>query len=104
MAAVFGTFGETPDAVHAALRRAGAELGYALDEATTTGDVVVLKKGIRLYSWGSQLCVTLVAAAGGGTTATVHTAETFALTDWGRGERAAKKLLGAAGGAPLSTT
>ena len=86
MATVTGTLDAPIEAAHEAFRRAGAELGYSLDGAQSTHDVVVLKKGVSAFSWGSDLRVALVSDTAG-TRATVHTAETFALTDWGRGRR-----------------
>ena len=46
---------------------------------------LVLKKGVTLVSWGSQLTVHFVDVGPACTRLTVTTAETLAITDWGRG-------------------
>jgi hypothetical protein len=46
---------------------------------------------------GSQLTVELESASPSQTRLTVSTAETWAITDWGRGKRAAHRLLDALG-------
>jgi hypothetical protein len=80
------------------LREAAGAMGYSLAEGTSSADALVLRKGISLVSWGSGLTVRLTAASPTVTSIEVTTKETFAVTDWGRGKRAAQKLLAAAGG------
>src|SRR5262245_37043522 len=92
MATVRGTMTQNPAEAREAVRQAADVQGWKLDEARSTPDVVVLIKGMTAFSWGSELRVTLE-PADQGTRIAVHSAEAFALTDWGRGKRAAVRLL-----------
>jgi len=97
MARVNGTVPRPLDEATDATHHAAAELGYALDEGQGGPAVLVFKKGASPMSWGSQLTVELAAASPSATALTVTTAERFVLFDWGRGKRAARRLLDAVG-------
>jgi hypothetical protein len=75
-----------------AVRQAATVQGWTVDERQSTPDVLVVKKGMTAFSWGSELRVALE-PTDQGTRVAVHTAESFAVTDWGRGKRAAIRLL-----------
>jgi hypothetical protein len=53
----------------------------------------VFKKGVTPFSLGSQLAVRVEPLAKHQTRVTVMPGETLALPDWGRGRRAATRLL-----------
>jgi len=90
--------GGTLEETSAALRRAAADLGYTLAEGQSDAPThLVFKKGVTAFSWGSELRVTLTAASPSETSITVTHGEAFAITDWGRGKKAATRLLDAAG-------
>jgi hypothetical protein len=57
----------------------------------------VFKKGASAFSWGSKLTVSLAAHSPAETRLTVTTHERWAIADWGRGTRAAHRLLDALG-------
>ena len=98
MATVDGKLDNGLDGAAATIREVAAGLGYAVDEgASRPPATLVLKKGVSAFSWGSQLTVALAPAGPGATDVTVTTKETFALFDWGRGKRAAGRLLDALG-------
>ena len=97
MATVSGSIDLSLEEASAAMRAAAAKHGYALDEGQSEHDELVFKKGVTLVSWGSQLAVQLEEVAPKQTSVTISTGETFAITDWGRGKRAAEKLLADAG-------
>ena len=80
-----------------ALQQAAAQQGWTLSPAECGGGWLVFKKGTSAFSWGSQLRVHLQPISATETRLTVSTGETFAITDWGRGKRAAQRLLGAVG-------
>ena len=84
----------------AAVRKAAADQGYALAEGESGPDRLMLRKGTSAFSWGSSLRVTFTpdAPERRGTSVVIVTGETFAFTDWGRGKRAVRKLVAAAGG------
>lgn len=101
MATVHGTLNQPVDEAAAAVRATAAEHGYALAEGGGgNAQTLVFKKGVSLFSWGSQLTVALAATNPTTTRLTIDTRETFAMFDWGRGERAATKLLQSLGAAP----
>ena len=58
---------------------------------------MVFVKGMSLMSWGSKLVVEVQPAGPAATTLTITTKETFALFDWGRGTRTARRLITALG-------
>jgi hypothetical protein len=98
MATVRATLNGTPDDVSAALRRAAADLGYTLAERESEPPThIVFKKGVTAFSWGSELRVTLIAGTSSDTAITVTTSEVLGITDWGRGNKAAMRLLDAVG-------
>ena len=100
MATVHGTLDQPIDEATASIRRVASEHGYAIAEGLGPPSVLVFKKGASLWSWGSQVSFELAPASPSSTRLTVTTGETFAITDWGRGKRAAQKLLGALGVVP----
>jgi hypothetical protein len=80
-----------------AMRWAAANAGYALAEAQCGPTWLSFKKGVTLWSWGSQLSMAFMPTGPAGTRITVTTSETFAITDWGRGKRATRRLFDAVG-------
>lgn len=97
MAEVRGTLDEPLEQVRRDLRAEAAVEGWSLAEGESGPDVLVFKKGTTATSWGSELRVALEAASDSQTHVTVTTGETWAISDWGRGSRAAKKLLNGIG-------
>ena len=98
VATVRATLSGTPEETSKVLRRAAADLGYTLAEKQSELPThIVFKKGVTAFSWGSELRVTLTAASASSTAITVTTGEVFAITDWGRGNKAAMRLLDAVG-------
>jgi hypothetical protein len=97
MATIRATLGQSLEEASSATRRAAAARGYALAEGESTPYVLVFKKGVALFSWGSQLTVAFEVCAPSETRLTVSTSERFSPTDWGRGRRAARGLLDALG-------
>jgi hypothetical protein len=98
MATVRATRSGTPEETSTALRRAAADLGYMLAEGESDAPThLVFKKGVTAFSWGSELRVTLTAPTPSETSITVTAGEVLGITDWGRGKRAAMRLLDAAG-------
>jgi hypothetical protein len=93
METVQGIVNQPPEEVSLAVRRFAAQQGYALFEGDSTPDVLVFKKGVTAFSWGSTLTVRVDASPPSGTKLTVAPREWWALPDWGRGKREAKKLL-----------
>ncbi len=80
-----------------AIQQAAAHQGWVLSPPNCGGGWLVFDKSVSAFSWGSQLRVHLQAVSPTETQLTVSTGETFALTDWGRGKRAAKRLFDAIG-------
>jgi len=98
VATVRATLSGTPEETSKVLRRAAGDLGYTLAEKQSELPThIVFKKGVTAFSWGSELRVTLTAASASSTAITVTTGEVFAITDWGRGNKAAMRLLDAVG-------
>ena len=93
METVHGTVNEPADEVSLALRQFAAQQGYALFEGDSAPDVLVFKKGVTVFSWGSSLTVKVDVSPPSGTELTVAPREWWALPDWGRGKRAAIGLL-----------
>jgi hypothetical protein len=76
-----------------AMRKAAGEDGWSLTESESQApNFLTFKRGISIFSWGSKLTVTLRDDGEEGTHALVSTSETLALTDWGRGRRAADRF------------
>ena len=97
MAIVTGTLARpAPEAMTATQVMAGQQ-GYALAEPLCGPTRLVFSKGMTLVSWGSKMTVDFQRTSATSTRLTITTSETFALTDWGRGKRAAQKLLDALG-------
>ena len=80
-----------------AMRWAAANAGYALAEAQCGPTWLSFKKGVTFWSWGSQLSMAFMPTGPASTRITVTTSETFAITDWGRGKRATRRLFDAVG-------
>jgi hypothetical protein len=95
MKAVRGVTSANIEQTSDALRKAAGEQGYTLAERESqVPTTLVFKKGVTLTSWGSELRATLT-SEGSGTSVSFASGETFAITDWGRGRRAATRLLDA---------
>jgi hypothetical protein len=97
MATVHGTVEQPLEEASNSTRRVAASQGYTLAEGQGERNVLIFKKGASALSWGSQLTVELESASPSHTRLTVSTAETWAIADWGRGKRAAHRLLDALG-------
>lgn len=97
MTTVHATLNQKPTEAATAIRRQAAALGYALAEGQSGPDVFVFTKGVSLFSWGSSLTVKVEHDPKTRTHLTVTTSESFAISDWGRGKRAAGRLLDAVG-------
>ena len=97
MATVRGTIDQPLGEANNSIRSVAATQGYSLDEGQSGSDVLVFKKGVSAFSWGSQLTVELESSAPSQTRLTVSTGETWAIFDWGRGNKAARRLLDALG-------
>lgn len=97
MATVHATMQQPPEEATTAIRRQASSLGYALAEGQSGSGVFVFTKGVTLFSWGSKLSVKIEPDPKDGTHLTITTDEVFGITDWGRGRRAAGKLLEAVG-------
>jgi hypothetical protein len=93
MATVHATLNEPIGQAETSIRRQAASLGYALAEAQSGPRLFVFTKGVTLFSWGSKLTVKLEPEQKSSTHLTITTDEAFAISDWGRGKRAAGKLL-----------
>ncbi|AEI13491.1 hypothetical protein [Cellulomonas gilvus] len=92
-----GTVGRPLDEVRWAIDAVAPQQGWTLGFGSTR-EVAVLTKGMTLWSWGATLHVHLQ-DLGGITRLTCDTREELpALTDWGRGKRAAQRLVEALGG------
>jgi len=96
MATVHASLNQPPDEAEASIRRQAARLGYALAEGQSGPGLFSFTRGVSLFSWGSKLTVK-VEPESTGSQLTVTTDEKFAISDWGRGKRAAGKLLDAIG-------
>ena len=90
---VNGTLDEPLEEVEASLRKEAGSEGWALAEGESGPGLLVFKKGTTATSWGAELRVSLEEASANQTNVTINTHETWALTDWGRGSRAARRLL-----------
>jgi hypothetical protein len=103
MATVEGTIDRPVGDTIAQTRTEAASHGYSLAEGQSQPDALIFTKGVSMFSWGSKLNVTFAENSPTQTKVTITTSETFALTDWGRGKRAAAKLLEAIGARHLTT-
>jgi len=97
MAIVTGTLARpAPEAMTATQVIAGQQ-GYALAEPLCGPTRLVFSKGMTLVSWGSKLTVDFQRTSATSTRLTLPPHEPFPPPDWGRGTRAAEKLLDALG-------
>jgi hypothetical protein len=97
MAVVAGTIDRALDQASALIRRIASEQRYSFDEAESRPPAQLsLTKAVSAFSWGSKLLVAL-SQHGGSTQVMITTTERFAITDWGRGKRACKRLLDGVG-------
>ena len=94
---VTGQVDEPIDQVAAELRKEAAAEDWSLAEGAGDAHTLVFRKGLTATSWGAELSVELDAETETRTKVTVRTHETWAITDWGRGSRAARRLLTAIG-------
>lgn len=97
MSRLHGTLSQPVEDAKATARRVAAEQGYTLDEAQGGPFMLVFKKGTSSHSWGSTLTVELAAPSATETRLTISTEENWAITDWGRSRRAARRFLDAMG-------
>ncbi len=97
MATVHARMDMPPEEATTAIRRQAAALGYALAEGQSGPGLFVFTKGVTWFSWGSKLTVKVEPEKKNGTHLTITTEESFALSDWGRGRRAARQLLNPVG-------
>lgn len=97
MATVHAHLDEPSDQATATVREVAAEQGWALAEGESGPGRLVFRKGVGPTSWGSEVTVSLESLGPAETRLSFATAETFAITDWGRGRRQIGKLLEALG-------
>lgn len=97
MTTVHATLNQAPKEAATSIRRQAAALGYSLAEGQSGPGLFVFTKGVTLFSWGSSLTVKVEPDPKTRTHLTVTTHESFAISDWGRGKRAADRLLDAVG-------
>ncbi len=97
MGIVTGTLDQPLDQAISATRSVAATQGWALAEGHGGPNVLVFKQGAKLWSWGSQLTVRFDETSASETRLSIQPGATFAVTDWGRGKRAAHRLLDALG-------
>jgi hypothetical protein len=93
MAKVKGVIDKSVDDAMVAIRREASMQGYALADGSSGHDWLVFKKGVTAVSFGSELRVRFEAQSPAETLVTITPDEKFALTDLGRGKRAARRLL-----------
>jgi hypothetical protein len=84
---------EPLDQAKGSIRHAAAVQGWAWAEGESADEELVFKKGVSLFSWGSEIRVRLASVSPSQTSLVITTRETWAFTDWGRGRRAAQRLL-----------
>jgi hypothetical protein len=94
---VTGRLDQPLEQARTTLRAAAADQGYALLEGASAPTKLVFTKGVSAFSWGSRIAVELALASPTRTELTITTAEKWALIDWGRGRRAARRFLDAVG-------
>jgi hypothetical protein len=93
MATVTATVDHELEDASVATRRVAGEQGWALAEGRSAPGLLNFEKGVAAFSWGSRLTVRLEPVSDAQTRLRISTAEKFALTDLGRGHRAANRLL-----------
>ena len=97
MGQVQGTLGKPVEEVDDVLRRIATEQGWAYEATQSSPARLVFTKGLNWFTWGSRLEAAFAASGPGASTITISTSEKFGWSDWGRGRRAATRLLEAAG-------
>lgn len=97
MSRLHGTLSQPVEDAKAIARRVAVDQGYTLDEEQGGPFMLVFKKGSSSYSWGRTLTVEVAAPSPSQTRLTVSTEENWAITDWGRSRRAARRFLDAMG-------
>ncbi len=97
MAAVYGTLDQPLEQASSEILRVAASQGWTFVEEQSSTGMLVFKKGISAFSWGSAIWVQLEASSPSQTRLSISTAERAAITDWGRGKRAAHRLLAVLG-------
>jgi hypothetical protein len=88
-----GIVAEPLDETMASARRVAADNGLTLDERASSATSLTFKRSVKLYSWGSTLVMDFEPVQPSGTRVSISTKETFALSDWGRGQRLARSIL-----------
>jgi hypothetical protein len=97
MADVHGTIAKPVEEATDVLRRVAVEQGWTYQDAESGPARVVCTKGLNWFTWGSRLEVVVAPHESGGSLVTASTSEKFGWNDWGRGRRAATRLLETAG-------
>ena len=97
MAIVQGATQAPVEGLFPVLQQAAQTLGYRYDPTRSRPGVWAFVKDASLWSWGSEIQVTVQPLAPFRTGLSARTYEKMAIWDWGRGKRAATKLLVAAG-------
>ena len=97
MATVQATIPQPAEQVFAVLQQAAAQVEYRYDPSKSRPGVWAFVRDASLWSWGSQINVSFRPVSPTQTNVTARTYEKMAVWDWGRGKRAATKLLTAAG-------
>ncbi|MBD8058161.1 hypothetical protein IC607_04160 [Cellulomonas sp. JH27-2] len=100
MGTVTGTFPLPVDQAASALTAAATQAGWVVDVHARHAGVLRLVKSVTAFSWGSQITVGFTPLGPTTTQTALTSTETLAITDWGRGKRAARRLLTAAGAVP----
>lgn len=103
MGGVKGVLDQPIEEAIKATRGVAGSQGYAVAEGHEP-NMLIFRKGIKLYSWGSELRVRFEESPESSETQlSIDTGEIFAITDWGRGKRAGRKLLNALGARTLDS-
>ncbi|MFT3851638.1 MAG: hypothetical protein QM733_02685 [Ilumatobacteraceae bacterium] len=97
MATVQGTTQHPAEQLFPVLQHAATQLKYRYDPTKSRPGVWAFVRDASLWSWGSQINVTVQPVSPTQTQLTAQTYEKMAIWDWGRGKRAATRLLNAAG-------
>lgn len=100
MADVEAVFAQSIDDAATAIRSVAQRHRYLLNEFESGPGILVFTKGMTVLSWGSSLTVFFATSTDGMTHVKVRPGETYLLgfgTDWGRGKRAARRLVTEAG-------
>jgi len=91
-----GTVPRPPEQVRAEIDQVARAQGWAVHPGAFPA-VLTLAKDMSSFSWGSTLRIR-VATLGDATHLTIEPHESGVLFDWGRGRRAATRLVAALGG------